>query len=159
MTRNSNPEKFQQAYKQIFENCTCMHIRKTARIITQYYDAILAPAGISSTQLTLLVTIYLNQSRNQAQNEICGSLGVSPSSLTRTLKPLFEQDLIENSISENKKNKHLVLTDRGMRTLRLAAPLWENAQEELVAKIGDSDWHDLIEKLAMVSQVPTVITD
>lgn len=159
MTRTSNSEKFQQTYKQIFENCTCMHIRKTARAITQYYDAILAPAGISSTQLTLLVTIYLNQSRIQAQNEICGSLGVSPSSLTRTLKPLFEQDLIENDISENKKNKHLVLTERGMRTLRLAAPLWENAQEELVAKIGESDWHDLIEKLAIVTQVPATIVD
>jgi hypothetical protein len=54
---NSEKQNYKQIYKQIFENCTCMHIRKTARAVTQYYDATLAPAGITSTQLTLLVQV------------------------------------------------------------------------------------------------------
>ncbi len=146
-----------QNYKQIIENCTCMHIRKTARAVTQYYDATLAPAGITSTQLTLLVQICLSQSA--AQKDICDALGMSPSSLTRTLKPLFEQDLIENETGINKKTKHLVLTDRGQLTLKLATPLWQQAQDDLLARVGEEDWRDLIEKLAVVSPVPTVIAD
>lgn len=146
-----------QKYKQILENCTCMHIRRSSRAVTQYYDAVLAPAGISSTQLTLLATISLGQS--QSLKQVADRIGMTPSSLTHMLKPMFEQDLVENETASNKKSKHLVLTDRGMRTLRLAAPLWEHAQEQLLAKIGESDWQDLIQKLAIVSQVPTVRID
>lgn len=134
-----------------------MHIRKTARAVTQYYDATLTPAGITSTQLTLLVQICLSQSA--AQKDICDSLGMSPSSLTRSLKPLFEQDLIENETGINKKTKSLILTDRGHLTLKLATPLWQQAQDDLLARVGEEEWQDLIDKLAVVSQVPTVIFD
>jgi DNA-binding MarR family transcriptional regulator len=146
-----------QKRKRILENCTCMHIRRSSRAVTQYYDAVLAPSGISSSQLTLLATISLDQL--QSLKQVADRIGMTPSSLTHMLKPMFEQDLVENEIGTNKKTKHLVLTDRGMRTLKLATPLWECAQEELVAKIGERDWQDLIDKLAVVSQVPTVIAD
>ena len=155
--KNRHTEKHLRTYKQIFENCSCMHIRKTARQVTQFYDAMLEPVGITSTQLTLLVTIFLCQSRTQ--KEIGEALAMSASSLTRTLKPLLDHDLIEVEISDNKRAKQLSLTERGAQTLRLATPLWEQAQEVLVAKIGESDWQDLIEKLANVSQLPTVIAD
>jgi DNA-binding MarR family transcriptional regulator len=146
-----------QKHKQILENCTCMHIRRSSRAVTQYYDAVLAPAGISSTQLTLLATISLGQS--QSLKQVADRIGMTPSSLTHMLKAMFEQDLVENETGSNKKTKHLVLTERGMLTLKLATPLWEHAQEDLVAKIGERDWQDLIEKIAIVSQVPTVIAD
>ena len=146
-----------EKHKKIIENCTCMHIRRSSRAVTQYYDAVLAPSGISSSQLTLLAAISLDQA--QSLKQLADQIGMTPSSLTHMLKPMFEQDLVENEIGTNKKTKHLMLTDRGMRTLKLAIPLWEHAQEELVAKIGESDWQDLIEKLAVVSQVPNVIAD
>lgn len=154
--KKDNIREFQN-YEQILENCTCMHIRKSSRAVTQYFDTVLAPAGISSTQLTLLVTIFLSKSRSL--KEIADKIGMKPSSLTRMLKPMFEQDLVENDVGDNKKAKQLTLTEHGARTLRMAAPLWENAQKELVVKIGERDWQDLIEKLAIVSQVPVVIID
>ncbi len=107
--------------------------------------------------MTLLATISLDQL--QSLKQVADKIGMTPSSLSHMLKPMFDQDLVENEIGTNKKTKHLVLTERGMRTLKLATPLWEHAQEELVAKIGESDWLDLIDKLAVVSQVPTVIPD
>lgn len=155
MNKDNIAEK--QKHKRILENCTCMHIRRSSRAVTQYYDAVLAPSGISSSQLTLLATISLDQL--QSLKQVADKIGMTPSSLTHMLKPMFDQDLVENEIGTNKKTKHLVLTERGMRTLKLATPLWEHAQEELVAKIGESDWQELIEKLAVVSQVPTVIPD
>ncbi len=82
-----------QNYKHIIENCTCMHSRRSSRAVTQYYDAVLAPAGLSSTQLTLLATISLGKS--QSLKEIADRIGMTPSALTHMLKPMFEQDLIE----------------------------------------------------------------
>jgi DNA-binding MarR family transcriptional regulator len=146
-----------QNYKHIIENCTCMHIRRSSRAVTQYYDAVLAPAGLSSTQLTLLATISLGKS--QSLKEIADRIGMTPSALTHMLKPMFEQDLVENEAGNNKKAKQLALTEKGERTLRMATPLWKSAQDELIKKIGDKDWQDLIEKLAIVSQVPAVIVD
>lgn len=134
-----------------------MHIRRSSRAVTQYYDAVLAPAGLSSTQLTLLATISLGKS--QSLKEIADRIGMTPSALTHMLKPMFEQDLVENEAGNNKKAKQLALTEKGERTLRMAAPLWKSAQDELIKKIGDKDWQDLIEKLAIVSQVPAVIVD
>ncbi len=146
-----------QPYKQILENCTCMHIRRSSRCITQYFDAVLAPAGISSTQLTLLITI--SHDHSQSLTKISESIGMTKSSLSHMLKPMFEQDLVETEISGNKKTKWLILTERGKLTVRLALPLWEHAQEQLVAKLGESDWQALIEKLARISQTPSVIAD
>jgi DNA-binding MarR family transcriptional regulator len=154
--KKDNSHNFQN-YELILENCTCMHIRKSSRAVTQYYDTVLAPAGVSSTQLTLLVTIFLSKSRSL--KEIADKIGMKPSSLTRMLRPMFEQDLVENEAGNDKKAKQLTLTEKGERTLRMAAPLWENAQKELVLKIGEGDWQDLIDKLAIVAQVPTVIID
>jgi MarR family transcriptional regulator, organic hydroperoxide resistance regulator len=34
--------------------CVFHNLRKTSRVITQFYDKLLAPCGISITQLTLL---------------------------------------------------------------------------------------------------------
>lgn len=70
-----------------------MHSRRSSRAVTQYYDAVLAPAGLSSTQLTLLATISLGKS--QSLKEIADRIGMTPSALTHMLKPMFEQDLIE----------------------------------------------------------------
>lgn len=146
----------------IAEGCTCAHIRKASRLVTQYYDAVLAPAGVTSTQLTLLVTTFLCKSHSI--KDIAESLGMNRTSLTRTLKPMLDQGLVEQDSAidgpvGDRRIKRIVITDHGKRILRLATPLWEYAQEELVAKIGESNWQDLIEKLAIVSQVPSVNTD
>lgn len=146
----------------IADDCTCAHIRKASRLVTQYYDAVLAPAGVTSTQLTILVTTFLCKSHSI--KDIAESLGMNRTSLTRTLKPMLDQGLVEqdsaiDGLMGDRRIKRIVITDHGKRILRLATPLWECAQEELVAKIGESDWQELIDKLAVVSQVPTVIAD
>ncbi|MBP9092635.1 winged helix-turn-helix transcriptional regulator [bacterium] len=158
--KNSEPDL--RICRLIAAGCTCAHIRKASRLVTQYYDAVLAPAGVTSTQLTLLVTTFLSQSHSI--KDIAESLGMNRTSLTRTLKPMLEQGLVEQDSGiagpiGDRRIKRIVITDHGKRILRLATPLWEHAQEQLLAKIGETDWQDLIEKLAIVSQVPTVFAD
>lgn len=158
--KNSEPDL--KICRLIAEDCTCAHIRKASRLVTQYYDAVLSPAGVTSTQLTLLVTTFLCKSHSI--KDIADSLGMNRTSLTRTLKPMLDQGLVEQDSAifgavGDRRIKRIVITDHGKRILRLATPLWKQAQEEVVAKIGESNWQDLIEKLAIVSQVPTAIID
>ena len=37
--------------------CACATIRRTDRVITQFYDEILAPSGLYVTQFTTLATL------------------------------------------------------------------------------------------------------
>jgi len=39
--------------------CVCGNLRKASRSITQFYDKLLAPSGITITQLALLRTISI----------------------------------------------------------------------------------------------------
>ena len=43
------------------QNCACGNLRKTTRTITQFYDRILQPTGLRSTQCSLLLDIFLNK--------------------------------------------------------------------------------------------------
>jgi hypothetical protein len=42
--------------------CVCYNLRRTSRAITQFYDKLLAPSGITITQLALLRAISIGNS-------------------------------------------------------------------------------------------------
>lgn len=57
MTESSDSDR-QQAAK-MGRACMCFNIRKTSRIVTAHYDRIISPSGLKATQLSLLVTVLL----------------------------------------------------------------------------------------------------
>ncbi|MDE2582265.1 MAG: hypothetical protein KGL52_11575, partial [Rhodospirillales bacterium] len=38
--------------------CTCMHLRRAARRVTQVYDQVIAPTGLTSGQFGLLARLH-----------------------------------------------------------------------------------------------------
>lgn len=66
--------------------CVCHNLRKTSRAITQFYDDVLLPSGINSTQLALLHTISIRNSStiSQISREMC----MDRITLTRSLELL-----------------------------------------------------------------------
>src|SRR5919108_1255751 len=72
--------------------CACLGFRKASRSVTQLYDHFLAPIGLRSTQLVVLLGAYVLGSSNL--RELADELAMDRSTLTRNLKPLITQKLL-----------------------------------------------------------------
>jgi hypothetical protein len=76
-------------------NCTCLGLRKAARAVTQMYDQTLKPAGLRSTQFSLLVAA--ERAGPRGIGELAELLVMDRTTLTRNLKPLLVRGLLERA--------------------------------------------------------------
>lgn len=125
--------------------CACHALRKAARAVTKFYDGALRPAGLRSTQFTVLVSAA--RTGSATMTELAEALVVDRTTLTRNLKPLRDRGLIVTVAGEDRREKHVAITDKGREVLRRAAPAWRQAQARIAGRLGDARWsrmaHDL----------------
>jgi DNA-binding MarR family transcriptional regulator len=138
--------------EEIAQDCLCLQVRKTSRMVTQWYDACLQPSGLRSTQFNLLVAIAVAQV--VPLTRLADVLVLDRTTLARNLKPLESQGLVEVSPGEDKRIRLIRLTDRGYQLLEQSLPYWRKAQEQVMARLGQSQWdalradlHDLATKV------------
>ncbi len=125
--------------------CACLNFRKGSRSVTQFFDQILAPAGIRSTQLVILMAGELLGPSSIAR--LARELVMDRSTLTRNLKPLLNMGLLHLSAAESGKQKTVEVTEAGRAALINAAPYWERAQGHLVGQLGTEQWDRIVADL------------
>ncbi len=125
--------------------CACLNFRKGSRSVTQFFDQILAPTGVRSTQLVILMAGELLGPSSIAR--LARELVMDRSTLTRNLKPLLNMGLLQLSAAENGKQKTVQVTPAGRSTLIKAAPYWERAQGHLVGHFGTEHWNRIVADL------------
>jgi DNA-binding MarR family transcriptional regulator len=128
--------------------CACFNARNAARAITDLYDEALAPGGLRLSQFAILLAI--RHRHGATMQEIASELGLDPSTMTRTLRPLEDQELVRARPGDDKRAKTLELTADGNQALRTCLALWRNAQEALRRKIGSQIFDRLNEDLVAV---------
>lgn len=132
--------------------CASLNFRRTARAVTQLYDAALQESGIRSTQFAILVAVAKNQP--VSIGALAEVLVIDATTLTRSLQLLKKEHLISISERESMRQRFLALTPRGVKALGRSLPIWRKAHEQFVAAVGKSYWLDLrneLEKLAHVA--------
>ena len=100
--------------------CNCLALRQAARHVTQFYDQCLAPAGLRTTQLSILAK--LKRLGPLTINALARELVMDRTTLGRTMLPLERDGLI--SIEDgtlDRRSKELRLTKSGTERLRRAA--------------------------------------
>ena len=115
--------------------CNCLALRQAARHITQFYDHCLAPAGLRTTQLSILAR--LKRLGPLTINALARELVMDRTTLGRTMLPLERDGLI--SIEDgtlDRRSKELHLTKAGAERLRVARRLWSEAQTQFEAAFG-----------------------
>jgi DNA-binding MarR family transcriptional regulator len=122
--------------------CACFNFRKASRSVTQFFDQVLAPTGLRSTQLVILITAELLGPSSIAR--LARELVMDRSTLTRNLKPLLAQGLLRLSRADNGKHKSVELTAEGRAALVKSVPFWEHAQNHLVTRSGPDDWNRIM---------------
>ena len=132
--------------KEHMKNCACGNLRKTTRTITQFYDKILQPTGLRSTQCSLLLDIYLNE--NISVCDLGCILLMDQSTVTRNIEVLRKNGYINIKKEEKDcRKKSISITAKGLRIIELATPLWHEAQEKIENGIGKVRFEELLKTL------------
>ncbi|MCX7596167.1 MAG: MarR family transcriptional regulator [Fischerella sp.] len=131
--------------------CLCANLRIAARAVTQLYDGTLKPLGLRGTQFTVLAALM--QTGLIKLTDLTNVLSMDRTTLTRNLKPLEEQGLIEITVGEDRRERLVSLTPQGRVAVEEALPLWEQAQTKMVQGLGAEAVSSLLALLANSTQI------
>jgi DNA-binding MarR family transcriptional regulator len=133
------------------QNCANMRMRRAARELSEFYDRILAPSGLHGNQFTLLVRPYLQP--GLTINELARLAGLDRTTLARNLRLLEERGLIAVRPGADLRTREIHTTELGRQALLRALPLWERAQREVTAALGEPRRRELYGDLDAIEQL------
>ena len=136
-----------------YSSCVCLAVRRASRLITQAYDAHLAPAGLKVTQFSMLAALALRGRDGAQLSSLADGLDMDASTLTRNLKPLVRDALVELARGDDGRERIARLTRDGRARLRQATPLWKAAQKEALEAFGPRAPKQLADLLAHARQL------
>ncbi|SRR5258708_650739 len=122
--------------------CACATIRGTDRVLTQFYDEILAPSGLYITQFTSLAA--LTEAAPVTINRLAEILVIDRTTLTRNLEVLVKQHLVRIEEGEDRRTRLVYLTQEGEQALSRAWPLWQEAQARIEHALGRERFEGLL---------------
>ena len=126
-------------------SCASFNFRRTARAVTRFYDLALQDSGVRSTQFTILVGIAKTQPT--PITALGDLLVIDPTTLTRSLKLLKKQGLVQISERSTMRQRFVSLAPKGEQALAKALPLWRQAHTRFLEAIGPGYWTNLQQEL------------
>ncbi len=115
--------------------CHCFALRQATRVVSQFYDQRLAPAGLRTTQFSLLS--WLKYRGPCTINQLAAQMVMDRTTLGRNLRPLERDGLLRLEVdADDRRARKLALTEEGQARLAAARPLWLEAQREFEAAYG-----------------------
>jgi DNA-binding MarR family transcriptional regulator len=117
------------------ELCNCLALRQAARHVTQFYDRFLAPAGLRTTQFSILAK--LKHQGSLTINALATELVMDRTTLGRNILPLERAGLIAVVPgATDRRRKELHLTEAGTAALRAGVDGWAEAQRQFERRFG-----------------------
>jgi DNA-binding MarR family transcriptional regulator len=115
--------------------CACNQLRRSARGITQVYDAGMGPQGLKVTQMPILVG--LGAGGSMPLGTLAEALGLDRTTLTRNLKVLEQRGLVRTAAHEDDARVRIVsMTPPGAQELSDALARWERVQRRVEEQFG-----------------------
>ena len=132
-------------------SCAAFNFRRTARAVTRLYDLALQPSGIRATQFAILTAVAKHQP--VAISRVGQILVLDQTTLTRSLRLLQKQGLLEISPRSVRRQRFLNLTQQAVKVLEVAVPLWRKVQADFLAAMGGGTWKEFRNELERLSRV------
>ena len=115
--------------------CNCLALRQASRHVTQFYDQFLAPAGLRTTQYSILAK--LRRKGPMTINVLAAEMVMDRTTLGRNIQPLEREGLIAVVPGQSdRRSKELHLTEAGVARLRTAFKGWVAAQDRFESAFG-----------------------
>ncbi|HXZ08206.1 MAG TPA: MarR family transcriptional regulator [Paraburkholderia sp.] len=115
--------------------CNNAALRKATRRVSQLYDTVLAPCGLSSAQRSVL--LHIERAGAPTMTELAYLMVLDRSALARTIKPL-ERDgyLVQRPDEDDGRSRRVELTPAGRGKLAESNQLWRRAQSRFEEVYG-----------------------
>jgi DNA-binding MarR family transcriptional regulator len=118
------------------DTCLCLHVQRAARSLARRFDEALRPAGITSGQFSLMMS--LNRPAPPTMKDVAELLAMDRTTLTAALKVVERNGWVKIVADKNdKRSKRLSLTAEGEVVLARAVPIWKATHAEIDAALPD----------------------
>ena len=128
--------------------CVGANIRRTDRVVTQFYEEMMAPCGLNAPQFWLLAT--LAEVAPVTIHRLAEIMDMDRTTLTRNLGLLIKQHLVHSEEGEDRRMRLVHLSQEGEQALRRAWPLWQEAQARIERALGREHLEALLTELSAV---------
>lgn len=115
--------------------CYCALLRKATRRVTSLYDDALQPVGINLAQFSLLR--HIERGEPISMTELGRKTELERSTVSRNVKVLEGMGLAATASGKDQREAVVELTKSGRRILKDGAPLWQAAQDQIEARLGE----------------------
>jgi DNA-binding MarR family transcriptional regulator len=116
------------------QGCTNLKLRQLMRRVASHYDAEVGKTGLKGTQYSLLS--YIVKLGPIRPVDLAAEMRVSPSTLTRNLRPLVDAGLAEVSPGADARSRLVSVTPAGREKRQDAQRRWRVAQEGMNDMLG-----------------------
>ncbi len=124
------------------QECMCLAVRQAARHVTHAYDQFLAPAGLRTTQFSILAK--LKRKGAMSINALAADMVMDRTTLGRNILPLERDGLITiEPVPSDRRSKELHLTKLGEKRFAAACQGWITAQSRFESTFGSKRTSEL----------------
>ncbi len=116
-------------------HCIAYRIRALSRVITNLYDSVLKPFGITVNQTTILAMLVV--AGETGPGVIGKRLVMEKSTVSRSLERMSKNGWIEVATREDGSGQVIKVTPEGLGLLAGLYPEWERAQATAARYLGD----------------------
>jgi DNA-binding MarR family transcriptional regulator len=115
-------------------SCVCANLRMASRAVTRVYDDALRPAGLRTTQYSVLAR--LRDEGPSTQTRLADRLVIERSTLARELRTLEAAGLVDIAQGRDRRQRIVELSTAGVEALEVADPLWRDVQARVRDGLG-----------------------
>jgi DNA-binding MarR family transcriptional regulator len=133
--------------------CVCATARMAARSLTRVYDRALEPAGIRTSQFSILARLL--EEGPLSVTHLAGRLAMDRTTLARDLRPLERRGLVSVSVGRDRRVRMAALTPAGHRLVDDVRPLWKEVQRDVRAQLGFDHVARLMDELRAATALAT----
>jgi DNA-binding MarR family transcriptional regulator len=121
--------------KRVGSECLGFRARLLSRVITAVYDDALAEMGLKVSQFSVLNAVASREDTRPA--ELAKFLEMDESTLSRNVARMCARGWLRLEPGEDDRRSHqIAITEVGKALLRKSYPAWQQAQSQVVHKLG-----------------------
>lgn len=143
----------EEMIKTISDVCLAFNLGKAYRLLLQPYEEFFKAGNVTLMQYGMLV--HINKQEPISGRELSRNSGHDPSTISRNLKKLIQQNLVEvpDKGGKDKRKKMYHLSSEGKQVLRESSELWYQATEELQKRIPVPLWNTMVALLKDIQEI------
>lgn len=130
-------------------SCACANARRAARAVTQLFDQVLSPSGVTISQFVILQA--LEERGPLSQCRLSEGMVIAVETLSRRLTLMRRLGWIELLPRRDRRKRVYSLTEAGTKKFQCAFPYWVRAQRRLEIIMGEEQMREAIYHLKLLT--------